>query len=137
MLTDRPDVPRTPFGRLKPPNGVLGETQERAYNLNENLSGVWVIPLFIKKIIFAIRGHLQLLKVNFRTFQPKNAFLRLISDIVLLVALKIGYYCGNTCKACTVGQFTVLWCTEALLRQYITPLYETKLAIFQQTTDQE
>ena len=22
MLTDRPDVPRTPFGRLKPPNGV-------------------------------------------------------------------------------------------------------------------
>ena len=23
MLTDRPDVPRTPFGRLKPPNGVF------------------------------------------------------------------------------------------------------------------
>ncbi len=24
MLTGRPDVPRTPFGRLKPQNGVFG-----------------------------------------------------------------------------------------------------------------
>ena len=39
MLTDRPDVPRTPFGRLKPPNGVFfGGTQERAYKLNDNFS---------------------------------------------------------------------------------------------------
>ena len=38
MLTGRPDVPRTPFGRLKPRNGFFGETQERAYNLNDNFS---------------------------------------------------------------------------------------------------
>ncbi len=38
MLTGRPDVPRTPLGRLKPRNGVLGETQERAYNLNDTFS---------------------------------------------------------------------------------------------------
>ena len=39
--------------------------------------------------MFAIRGHLKLLKVNLRTFQPKDVFLRLISDIVLLMALKM------------------------------------------------
>ena len=60
------------------------------------------------------------------TFQPKNVFLRLLSDNVSVGGFKNGYYCGNNCKACTMGQFTVLWCTEALLRQYITPLYETK-----------
>ena len=49
-----------------------------------------MIPSFIKKyLIFAIRGHLQLLEVNSMTFQPKNVFLRLISDIVLLMALKM------------------------------------------------
>ena len=37
----------------------------------------------------------------------------------------------------TMGQFTVSRCTETPLRQYITPLYETKLAIVQQTTDQK
>ena len=37
-LTERPDVPRTPFVRLKPPNGVGGGTQEHAYNLNDNSS---------------------------------------------------------------------------------------------------
>ena len=30
MLTDRPDVPRTPFGRLKPPNRVFGGKHENA-----------------------------------------------------------------------------------------------------------
>ena len=39
--------------------------------------------------MFASRGHFQLLEVNSRTFQPKNVFLRLISDIVLLMALKM------------------------------------------------
>ena len=30
MLTGRPDVPRTPFGRLKPINGVfVGDTKTR------------------------------------------------------------------------------------------------------------
>ena len=38
MLTDRRDVPRTPFGRLKPRNGFFEETQERTYNLNKTFS---------------------------------------------------------------------------------------------------
>ena len=38
MLTDRPDVPHTLFGRLKPPNGFFGQTQERTYSLNDNVS---------------------------------------------------------------------------------------------------
>ena len=38
MLTGRPDVPRTPFGRFKPRNGFYGETQEHAYNLNDHFS---------------------------------------------------------------------------------------------------
>ena len=46
MLTGRPDIPRTPFGRLKPRNGGLGETQERAYNLNDTLSrGLYSTPI--------------------------------------------------------------------------------------------
>ena len=52
------------------------------------------------------------------------------ADIVhcLVVGFKNGYYFGNNCKACrpTMGQFTVSRCTETPLRQYITPLYETK-----------
>ena len=34
MLTDRPDVPHTLLGRLKPPKWAFwGQTQERAYSL--------------------------------------------------------------------------------------------------------
>ena len=55
----------------------------------------------------------------------------------LVDGFKNGYYCGNNCMAYTMGQFTVLWCTETSLRQDITPLYEPKLAIVQQTTDQK
>ena len=34
MLTDRPDVPHTILGRLKPPKFAFwGQTQERAYSL--------------------------------------------------------------------------------------------------------
>ena len=38
MLTDRPDVPHTLLGRLKPQMGFWGHTQERAYNINDNVS---------------------------------------------------------------------------------------------------
>ena len=43
------------------------------------------------------------------------------SDIghCLVDCFKDGYYCGDNYKACTMGQFTVLWCTETSLRQYI------------------
>ena len=58
------------------------------------------------------------------TFQPKNVFLRLISDS-LVDGFKKDYYFGNNCKACTMGQFTVSRSTETPLRQDITPLYET------------
>ncbi len=93
MLTDRPDVPRTPFGRLKPPNGVFwGDTRTRLQFKRKFIRVLCNTLIHKKLIIFAIRGQLQLLEVNsrtFRTFQPKNVFLRLISDIVLLVALKM------------------------------------------------
>ncbi len=53
MLTDRPDVPRTPFGHLKPPNGGFGgQTQEHAYNLNEMFLGGFLVHSFIKNNIF-------------------------------------------------------------------------------------
>ena len=32
-----------------------------------------------------------------------------------------------------MGQFTVLWCTETPLRRDVKPLYETILAMVQQT----
>ena len=38
MLTGRPDVPRTPLGVWNPEMVFFGETQERAYNLNDNFS---------------------------------------------------------------------------------------------------
>ena len=39
MLTDRLDVPHTLLWRFKPPNVFFwGQTQERAYNLNDNVS---------------------------------------------------------------------------------------------------
>ena len=48
MLTDRPDVPHTLLGRLKPPKmGVWGHTQERAYNLNDNVSRGFIVRSFI------------------------------------------------------------------------------------------
>ena len=67
------------------------------------------------------RGHLQLLEVNSRTVQPKNVFLRLISDIVLLMALKM-----VTILVIIARQFTVSRCKEIPVRQDIKPLYETK-----------
>ena len=70
--------------------GFLRESQERAYNLNDTFSRSLYDTLIHKNnLCFAIRGHLQLLEVNSRTFQPKNVFLRLISNIVLLMALKM------------------------------------------------
>ena len=50
MLTDRPDVPHTPLGRLKPPNGRFGgQTQERAYSLkvilNPEVGVLWQIRI--------------------------------------------------------------------------------------------
>ena len=75
MLTDRPDVPRTPFWRLKPPfGGVWGQRQERAYNLNDNVSmGFYSTLIHKKNIFFAIRGHLQPLEVNSWTFYDISA----------------------------------------------------------------
>ena len=90
MLTDRPDVPHTPFGRLKPPNGVYwGDIRTRLQFKRKFVRGLCNTLIHKKLIIFAIRGHLQLLEVNSMTFQPKNVFLRLISDNVWLVALKM------------------------------------------------
>ena len=62
------------------------------------------------------------------TFQPKKCVFTANIGHCLVDGFKSGYYCGIDCKACTMGQFTVLWCTETPLRQDITPLYETKLA---------
>ncbi len=120
MLTDRPDVPRIPFGRLNHKNGGWGgETHERAYNVNDNFSrGLH------NTLIFANRGHLQLLEVNSRTFQPKMYFTADIGHF-LVDDFKNGYYFSNNCKACTMGQFTVSRSTETPLRPDITPLYET------------
>ena len=76
MLTDRPDVSHTPFGRLKPRNGFFwGQTRERTYNLNDNVSRGFSSMLINKKnnIFFAIRGHLQPLEVNSRTFYDISA----------------------------------------------------------------
>ena len=130
MLTDRPDVPRTPFGRLKPPNGVYWGDIRTCLQFNENLFGGCVIPSFIKIKKIAIRGHLQLLEVNSRTFydiSAKKCIFTTDTGQCLVGGFTNCYYCGNNCKApCTMGQFTVLWCTEALLRQYIPPLCETK-----------
>ena len=53
MLTDHPDFPRTPFGRLKPQNGFFGgQAQERAYNLNDNVSRGFYSTLIHKNILF-------------------------------------------------------------------------------------
>ena len=53
MSTDRLDVPRTPFGRLKPQNGGFwGQAQERAYNLNDNVSRGVYSTLISKNNIF-------------------------------------------------------------------------------------
>ena len=48
FLTDRPDVLRTAFGLLEPPNGVFG-TQERAYNFNDNVSRGFIVVRSSKK----------------------------------------------------------------------------------------
>ena len=48
--------------------------QERAYNLNDNVSRGFMVRSFIKNnIFFAIRGHLQPLEVNSRTFYDISA----------------------------------------------------------------
>ena len=44
----------------------------------------------------------------------------------LVDGFKNGYYFGNNCKACTMGQFTVSRCMETPTRQDITPLCETQ-----------
>ena len=74
--------------------------------------------------MFAIRGHLQLLEVNSRTFQPKNVLLQLISDIVLLMALKMVTILVIIARHVPWVN-TVSRCTETPLRPDITPLYET------------
>ena len=116
MLTGRPDVPRTAFGRLNPRNIFLGR-----HNLNDNFSMGLYNTLNQNLLILAIRGHLQLLEVNSRTFQPKMYFTADIGHF-LVDDFKNGYYFSNNCKACTMCQFTVSRCTETPLRQYITPL---------------
>ena len=52
MLTHRPDVPRTPFGRVNPPMGFWGQTQERAYNLNDNVYRGFIVRSLIKITYF-------------------------------------------------------------------------------------
>ena len=73
--------------------GFFGETRTRLQFKRKFVRGLCNTLIHKKTlIIFAIRGHLQLLEVNsrtFRTFQPKHVFLRLISDNVWLVALKM------------------------------------------------
>ena len=59
-----------------------------------------------------------MLEVNSRSFQPKNVFLRLISDIGLLMALKM------VTILVIIGRH-VSRSTEPPLRPDITPLYET------------
>ena len=74
MLTDRPDVPRTPFGRLKPPNGVYwGDIRTRLQFKRKFVRGLCNTLIHKKIIILAIRGHLQLLEVNSRTFYDISA----------------------------------------------------------------
>ena len=53
MLTDHPDVPHTLLGRLKPQNVFFWrETQDRAYNLNGNVSMVFYSTLIHKNNLF-------------------------------------------------------------------------------------
>ena len=53
------------LGVWNPEMGFLGEIQERAYNLNDNFSrGLNDTLIHKKELIFAIRGHFQLLEVN-------------------------------------------------------------------------
>ena len=52
MLTGRPDVPRTPFGCLKPRNGFFGRDTRRAYNLNDTFSRGWYNTLIHKNNLF-------------------------------------------------------------------------------------
>ena len=82
-----------PFWALETPQmGFLGETQERAYNLNDKYPGVCIIPSFInitylcdQRTPSIVRGQC---KDILEHFSPKMYF-RLISDNVLLVALKM------------------------------------------------
>ena len=86
MLTGRPDVPHTPFGRLKPRNGFFEGRHKNAPTILATMFlGFFYNMLLHKNNLF--RGHLQPLKVNSRTFQSKNVFLGQISYIVLLMAL--------------------------------------------------
>ena len=57
-----------PFWALETPKWFFwGQTQERAYNLNDNVSRVFYSTLIYKNIKIPIRGHLQPLEVNSRT----------------------------------------------------------------------
>ena len=90
MLTDRLDVPRTPFGRLKhPPLFFWEQTQERIYNLNDKVSRGFTSTLINKNnIFFAIRGHLQPIEVNSRTFYDISALKCIFrADIIAFSAM--------------------------------------------------
>ena len=93
MLTDRPDVPRTPFGRVKPPNGVYWGDIRTRLQFKRKFVRVLCDTTIHNVLVFlrlrspsAVRGQFKDIVM---TFQPKNLFLRLISDNVWLVALKM------------------------------------------------
>ena len=74
MLTDRPDVPRTPFGRLKPTNVFFWGKRENAPTMYTTMFlGSFLVCSLIKITYFAIRGHFQPLEVNSRTFYDISA----------------------------------------------------------------
>ena len=64
-----------PFWPLETPKwGFLGQAQERAYNLNDNVSrGFYSTLIYKNNIFFEIIGHLQPLEVNSRTFYDISA----------------------------------------------------------------
>ena len=86
MLTDRLDVPHTLLGRFKPQHVGGGQTQERAYNLNDNVYRD-LYSTFVHKnnLFFSIISHLQPLEVNSRAFDDMIAWQRtFLADILHL-----------------------------------------------------
>ena len=95
--------------------GSWGQTQERAYNLNDNVSRD-LYSTFVHKnnFFFSIRGHLQHLEVNSRTFDDILAWKRtFLADI-----LHLSYITRNRCMINTgYNILPVLLCCQSILKR--------------------
>ena len=126
MLTDRRDVPHTPFGRLKPPNGLGGGGRHKN---TPTMYAIMFLEVFIhKNNLFCDYKSPSTVRGQFKDILGHSCLKCIFrADIVhsIVDGFKKCYYCGNDWMACTMGQCTVLWCSETPLRQYIMPVYET------------